>query len=251
MVQVSEKKTSLLDRVLTIKPTPRVERLRQRYLDTKNKAVINISRIVTTVMKETEGEPLVTRRAKAFAATVRGVPINIYPDELFVGWLFHEPRATELVHRSYGLADELDTLSTREYTPFLISEEVKRELREEIFPYWRTRHYSPPVPPELKEAGIVAIGGVPALFHYTVNCEKVLKKGLTGVKKDAQERLARLNLAEPEDTRKVPFLEGVIMALEAAAEIGTRFADRAKELAESEENIERKAELLKMAEVCD
>ena len=251
MVQVSEKKTSLLDRVLTIKPTPRVERLRQRYLDTKNKAVINISRIVTTVMKETEGEPLVTRRAKAFAATVRGVPINIYPDELFVGWLFHEPRATELVHRSYGLADELDTLSTREYTPFVISDEDKRELREEIFPYWKTQHYSPPVPPELKEAGIVAIGGVSYLAHYTVNCEKVLRKGLLGVKRDAEERLARLNLAEPEDIKKVPFLEGVIMAMEAAAGIGERFAAKAGELADREEDATRRAELLKIAEVCD
>ena len=36
MVQVLEREKSLLDRVLTIKPTPRVERLRQRYLDTKN-----------------------------------------------------------------------------------------------------------------------------------------------------------------------------------------------------------------------
>ena len=177
MVQALDREKSLQNRVLTIKPTPRVERLRQRYLDTKNKAVIDISRIVTRIMKETEGEPLVTRRAKAFAAIVRGVPINIYPDELFVGWLFHEPRATEVVYRGYGLADELDILSTRKYTPFLISEEDKKELREEIFPYWKEQHYSPPVPPELKKAGIVAIGGVPTLFHFTVNCEKVLKKG--------------------------------------------------------------------------
>jgi len=251
MVQAVEREASLRDRVLTIKPTARIERLRQRYLDTPNKAVIDIGRTVTRVWKETEGEPLVTRRAKAFAATVREVPINIYPDELFVGWLFHEPRATEVMHRGYGLADELDTLSTREYTPFSISEEDKRELREEIFPYWRTQHYMPSVPPELKEAGIVAIGGVPTLFHYTVNCEKVLKKGLLGVKRDAEERMARLDLTDPEDIKKLPFLEGVIMALEAAAEIGERFAARARELADGEGDATRKAELLEMAEVCD
>ena len=88
MAHVLEREKSLSDRVCTMRPTPRVERLRQRYLETKNKAVIEIGRIVTRVMKQTEGQPIVTRRAKAFAATVRGVPINIYPDELFVGWLF-------------------------------------------------------------------------------------------------------------------------------------------------------------------
>ncbi len=251
MVQVLEREKSLRDRVLTMKPTPRVKRLRQRYLATKNKAVIDISRILTRIWKETEGEPLVTRRAKAFAATVRGVPVNIYPDELFVGWLFHEPRATEAVPWGYRLADELDTLSTREYTPFLISEEDKRELREEIFPYWKAQYYSPPVPPELKKAGVLAIGGIPNLNHFTVNCEKVLKKGLLGVKRDAEERLARLDLTEPDDIKKLPFLEGVVMALEAAAEIGGRFATRARELAATEKNNRRKTELMQIAEVCD
>ena len=104
MVQVLEREKSSRDKVITIKPTPRVERLRQRYLDTKDKIVIDMLRIVTKVMKETEGEPMVTRRAKAFAATVRGVPINIYPDELFVGWLWHEPHGTEFaVERGFLL----------------------------------------------------------------------------------------------------------------------------------------------------
>ena len=85
MEQMVEREKSSLDNVLDVEPTPRVERLRQRYLNTKNKAVIDISRIVTRVMKETEGESIVTRRAKAFAATVRGVPTNIFPDELLVG----------------------------------------------------------------------------------------------------------------------------------------------------------------------
>jgi len=241
----------LRKRVLAMEPTPRVETLRQRYLSTPNKAAINIARIVTKVMRETEGEPLVTRRAKAFAATVRGVPINIYPDELFVGWLFCEPRSTEVPVGAFRLDRELDALSTREYTPFLISDEDKRELRDEIFPYWKAHHYSPPVPTELKEAGIVAIGGGTWLPHFVVNYEKVLKKGLLGVRRDAEERLSRLDLADPEDVMKVPFLEGVIVGLTAAAEIGTRFAARAGELAETEGDAARKAELLKMADICD
>ena len=241
----------LRDRVLTIPPAPRVERLRQRYLDTRNKAVTDVGRILTQVMKETEGEPLVTRRAKAFAAIVRGVPINIYPDELFVGWLWSEPRGTEISVRHLGLESELDTISTREYTPFLIADEDKKVLREEIFPYWKEHLYSPSLPPEAEKLGVRAASATPVLFHYVVNYEKVLKKGLLGIKQDAEERLGRLDLTNPEHARKVPFLEGVILALAAAAELGERFASKAKALAEKEEDGKRKTELLKIAEGCE
>jgi len=273
MAQVLEKEKRLVDEVFEIKPTPRVERLRQRYLDTKNKAVIDISRNVTKVMKETVGEPIVIRRAKAFAATVRGVPTNIYPDELLVGWIFSEPRGTEFpVEQGFGLEKELDTLSTREYLPFLISDEDKRELREEILPYWKARgNYAARnfqlLPPEVKNSlfvdpndpssagsGIKGFSGVKALrhmAHFTAGYEKVLKKGFLGIMRQAEERLARLDLAEPEDIGKIPFLKGVIMAMEAAAEVGMRFAARARELAAKEEDAGRKTELLKIAEVCD
>ena len=163
MAQVLEKEKSLVNEVFEIEPTPRVDRLRQRYLNTKNKAVIDISRIVTRVMKETEGESIVTRRAKAFAATVRGVPTNIYPDELLVGWIFSEPRGTEFpVEQGYGLEKELDTLSTREYMPFLINDEEIRELREEIIPYWKARgNYAARnfqlLPPEVKKVCLLTL----------------------------------------------------------------------------------------------
>jgi len=236
---------------MTTEPTPRVERLRERYLNTRDKAVIDIARIVTKVMKETEGQPMATRRAKVFAATVRGVPVSIYPDELFVGWLFSEPRGTEVWVDQFWLEREMDTIATRETTPFLISEADKRELREEIFPYWRTQGHSPSIPPELKKQGIVAATGMKFLPHSIANYEKVLKKGILGIKKDAEDRLDRIDLHDPEDLARVPFLEGVIMGLEAAAEIGGRFAERARELAGREADAVRKAELIRIAEVCD
>lgn len=258
MLQALAEDKSSREKFFTIKPTERVERLRQRYLNTNDKAVIDIARIVTRSMKETEGEPIVIRRAKAFAAIVRKVPVNIYPEELFVSWQFSEPHGSEVPLTGFGRgrrfgedADELDILSTREHVPFEISAEDKRELREEIFPYWESQHYMPSVPQELKDAGIRAIAGSRTMVHYQANFEKVLKKGLLGVKKDAEDRLARIDLADPEETKKIPFLEGVIMGLEAAAEIGGRFAAKARELADSESNDQRKSELLKIAEVCD
>jgi len=246
----------MLDEVLTVKPTPRVERLRQHYLGLENKVVIDVARIRTRVMKETEGEPQVTRRAKAFAAIVRGVPTNIYPDELFVGWLFSEPRGNEIPFQGLtGFAlfmeKELDTLNTRGNDPFLIDDEDKRVLKEEIFPYWRANYHAPSIPPEAKKLKVGRVRETEMLNHFVVNYPKVLQKGLLGVKRDAEERLNRLDLTDPEDVKKVPFLEGVVLALEAASEIGQRFAARARTLAETERSDTRKAELLDIAEICE
>jgi formate C-acetyltransferase len=264
MVQTLEKRESLLDRVLTVQPTQRVERHRQRYLDRKLVYSIERDRIEVRVMKETEGEPMVTRKAKVFATIVRELPIDIFPDELLVGWYDSIPNNCPLpVRADPKLEDYLDTIDSRERNPIFVTEEQKRELKEEIIPYWRgngnwekTRlspiHYDP-VPPEFPPELWYSIQSMAAwhIGHFIPNNEKVLKKGFLGIKKDAEERLGRIDQTNPEEVKKIPFLEGVIMAMGAAAEIGKRFADRAKELAEEEIDTERKEELLKIAEVCN
>lgn len=261
MPQVLEREKSLRDRVLTMKPTERVERLKWRYLDLKNKVVIDLLRIRTQVMKDTEGEPEAIRQAKAFAAAVRGLPINIYPDELFVGWLFSEPHGSPLMPgQAVGMEPELDTLSTREHMPFLIDEETKRQLREEIIPYWRSHIKGAYMPSKADphfysndpaKQGQFRSVGIESLTHWTGGFDKVVQRGLLGIKQDAEERLARLDPADPEDFKKLPFVEGAIIALEAAVEVGQRHAAKARELAEQESDEQRKAELLKIAENCD
>ena len=64
-------------------PTPRVERLRAFYQGLRPVLRIDQDRIMARVMGETDGRPMILRRAKAFAAVVREVPIEILPDENF------------------------------------------------------------------------------------------------------------------------------------------------------------------------
>ena len=64
--------------------------------------------------------------------------------------------------------------------------------------------------------------------HCSFGYEKVLRKGFMGIKKDAEDRIARLDFTKTEDLHKVPFLKGVIIAMEAAAGIGPRFAASAR-----------------------
>lgn len=234
-------KPALLDQVLSMKPSSNVENLRKALLGFKPTASIKRARIETRVLKETEGQPMVLRRAKVFAAVVREMPIYIYPDELLVGGTEAQPRTVTVSPANAGVlkperAQVFDAYMGRKSIETTLSEEDKRELIEELTPYWR-------------EHGLMG-----AAFHYGHNVhdfDKVVRKGFLGIKAEAEERLAGLDLNDPEDEKKVPFLEGVILAMEATAEFGARYAALARQLAEEEQDAKRKAELLKIAEACD
>ena len=79
------------NRLFSIQPTTRFERLRNQYMAFSSRPLplysIDVDRIITRVMRDTEGEAMILRRAKAFAAVVSEVPIEIFPDEPFVGWI--------------------------------------------------------------------------------------------------------------------------------------------------------------------
>jgi len=224
---------------------------------------INKLRIETRVMKETEGEPMEMRRAKVFAAFVRETPISILPDELIVGLAGDVPKCRHID------PDELLEIGANGLLPPAaagryvrkpgkgFSDEDQRELKKEIIPYWkgegqwektrrgRNRQKMSPVD------RVGAPDGGSQIGHNCLGYGKVLEKGFFGVKKDAEERLARLDSTDPEEQKKAPFLQGVIISMEAVAEIGNRFAERARALAESETDEKRKQELLKIAGVCD
>ena len=224
------KKPSMSDGVMETEPTLRIEKLKDAFLKLRSTVTIDRARIETRILKENAGEPMVTRRAKAFAAIVREMPIDIDPEQLLVGYADSGPYPAHVYPSNAAMLANPSNSSSR------LNDEEKRELAEEIIPIW-------------KEQGLMQ-----SVIHYGHNIhnyEKVLCKGFLGIKEDAEAGLAKLDLTEPEDLKRTAFLNGVAMAMEAAAEIGERFAALAREMAEEEKDAERKADLLKIAEVCD
>ncbi len=263
-----------LEELMGVAPSARVTRLREDYLSPKWVASIERERIEVEVMKATEGEETVVRKAKVFAAVVREMPIEIFEDELIVGWFDYEPHGCALpVKTDPGLDSRLDVLTSRERNPVVITEEQQQILRDEIMPYWRgdgkqllrksSKLYDNPPLPEIRDLmyfdgserpnGIINSSRMKSghVGHTIANHQKVLDKGFLGVKKDAEDRLARLDRSDPDEIKKAPFLNGVIIAMQAAAELGERFAARARTLAEAETDAARKQELLDIAGVCD
>jgi len=231
---------TMLDYAERTDPTPRVDRLREAYLNLKPSVSILRARLETEAMKRAAGEPMISRRAKSLEAIMRGMPANIYPDELIVGHMSVRPRCHDVIPGVDAAEVDERVARSQGYKPRGIATglnpEEKREFDEELIPYWREQGR----PSKVTHYG-----------HNVHNFEKVLKKGFLGIKRDAEERLARIDHTDPEDLKKIPFLEGVVLVMDAAADVGKVYAGRARELAETEEDGKRREELLQIAEICD
>lgn len=81
--------------------------------------------------------------------------------------------------------------------------------------------------------------------HLVIGINNVIKTGFKGVKEKAQEVMKTVN-----DQEKKDFLEAIIICCEATKIFAQRFATLAEEMASKEENTQRRAELLKIAENC-
>ncbi len=120
----------------------RIERMKDKLLSSPYEVCIERARLYTESYKETEGQPPAIRAAKALAKTLAEMTIYIGEEELIVGNRTSK-RLAGVIPVERGdinavLKLEMDSMGKRK-RPFLISEEDKRALREEILPYWKGR----------------------------------------------------------------------------------------------------------------
>ena len=218
------------------------------------------ARLLTESYKETEGEAISIRMAKALVNIFKKQTINIYDGELIVGNLASKPRASCVLpeYSAKWYYDEIDDFNTRDYDRFNVLEGVKKELRE-ILPYWFDKTIEvnalanmPDLTAELTKKARVFDADLFLKYgigHLIPQYENVIKKGLKGMITEACERIEVYG-NNPADAKKIPFLKAVIIACKGLICLGHRFADLAKEKSERESDLARKRELDKIADVC-
>lgn len=242
---------------------PKTERI-QRLVDHlyEHMPVIESARakLLTESYKATENEPIITRRAKAFAHILRHIPIIIRDDELIVGSSTLAPRGCQTYPEfSYQwLEDELDTVETRSADPFYIAEETKEELRE-VHKYWKGKttselalSYMAPEAVRAIEHNIFTPGNYfyNGVGHVTVKYEEVLAVGYEGIIKKAEQELSECNVGDGDYAERSHFLQAVILSCQAVIEYARRYSALAQEMAEQCTDAVRKEELLRIAENC-
>lgn len=243
----------ILDRVQNLTPKVDVQR----------------GKLFTEVMKETEGQPLILRWAKAMMHVAKNIDVYIDEDQLLVGRAGTQGRYGILHPELDG--DFLDMavkqLETREVSPFVIEPEDADIIINEIAPFWKGKTFHESLTKSLPEDTLKMTydPNDELLSRYIVNetasfrsslqwvhdYEKVLKIGLKGIRNQAQEKLDNLDPFSPTDNcEKKPFLTAITLICDAVSLWARRHAELAGKMAEEETDSNRKAELEQIAEIC-
>ncbi len=240
--------------------SPRIDKLIDHLFKEKPQIETDRAVLLTESYKATEGEPIIKRRAKAFAHILKNIPVTIRPYELVVGSSTVRPRSCH-VFPEYSfewLEEEFDTIETRLADPFYISEENKKILHE-TYKYWKGKTTSELATSLMTEETKLAIEHnifTPGNYfyngvgHVTVNYGKILKVGYKGIIEEAKAEMKNMKITDSDYIEKMAFLEAVVESSEAVCIFAKRYAALALEMAEKETDETRKKELLVIAHNC-
>ncbi len=256
MPQTTEK---ILDQIPSY--MERIFRLKKRVLSTKPEMDLENAKLLTEGFRETEGEPLVLRKAKAFKKQCLLKTIKIWDDELIVGCSGSKIRGGILCADSCWsvLDQELETISTRKYDPFYLKPEDKIMFEKEIKPYWKGRsNYEawlaqiPESTRALRDHGVVYIDrkAVRGWGETTAGYEWLIRDGLSGIIDTIKAKRIKLDITRPGDYEKDCYLQALLIVAEGMAALAKRYALEAERLAELETDCRRREELLQIADTC-
>jgi len=237
---------------------PRTEMLKARQLSLPREICLERARFLTQSYNETEGEPMVIRRAKALRHMLSNLSVSIWPDELIVGSITSRERGAGVYPEGYlgqHVSGEIDFVGERGTNPFCITPEQIRELKEDIMPYWEDKYFelyasrlwSKEVDDLLSAFGVFVLTEIAGIGHILLNHQRVLEVGLKGIMEETDVYLSQL---KGENSAKEHFYEAVKISCQAVIDFAARYARKAEDPATKEKDEKRKAELEDIAQIC-
>ncbi len=243
--------------------TSRLQKLKDNYLTHRPTITTHRARAITKIAKENPGMPKIMLRAKCFRYCCETAPLVIQDNELIVGAPNGAPRAgafsPDIAWR--WMVDEIDTIGSRPQDPFYISDEDKKIMREELFPYWEGKSVDEYCEDQYREAGVWELSGesfVSDCSYHAINGGGdsnpgydviLMKKGMLDIQQEAKDHLKELDYQNPDDIEKIYFYKSIIDTTEGVMIYAKRLSEYAKQLADKETDPKRKADLYKISEV--
>lgn len=238
----------------------RIKRLHQQSVDTETTLTIERALIETAFYKENYGKmPNCILRARNFYEICKKKTIYIGKDELIVGERGPVPKAVPTFPElTCHTVEDLHTLDSRELQPYHISQADIDTYEREVIPYWqgrtqRERIFSH-VSREWEEAyhaGVFTEFMEQRAGGHTAMDGKMYRRGLLDTKALIAEALDKLDfINDPEATDKQQELQAMDISCDAAILFAERHAELAEKMAAEETDAQRRAELLKIADVC-
>lgn len=239
---------------------PRIQRLRKLSVETEPSLSIERALHETAFYKENYGRySIPVLRAMNFLDHCKRKTLYLGPDELIVGERGPAPKAVptfpELTCHS---VHDFHVLNNRDQQRYTISQKDIDTYAREVIPYWqgktiRERIFSH-VPAEWSaayEAGLFTEFMEQRAPGHTVMGPQIYQKGMRDFKAEITAQIAALDfLNDAEATDKLEALKAMDISCDAVITFAERHAELAESKAQTESDTQRKAELLKIAEVC-
>jgi len=238
----------------------RTLRMKKRLVKAPHEICVERAKLFTDSYKKTKGENPIIRFAKAMDYYLTNMTIKIWDDEFIIGNRCNKFVGTPLYPeaRIDTIEQDIDNYDTRPVQKLFLTNEERQFIKEEIIPYWKDEEitvrewFQSYLDSDLRDimeklVFTVDVEYSSGIGHFFPGHEIVLKYGINGLIHKASENLDKFS----HDNDKRIFLESVIILLNAAKKFIRRFSSLAKEMAENEQNPERRKELYEISEICN
>ena len=193
---------------------------------------------------------MVIQKAEALAYILDRKTVRIYEDELIVGTTTSKRVAGPIFPELHGLPvmEDLFSFSDRNVNPLKIHKHEKAKLLTEVVPFWLTRFLGYKALNGMELVKFVSdqlnpkfylINETGGIGHLIPDHERVLERGLEGIKQDIRSKLNETDL----DNEVRNQYEAMIVSCDGIINYAEKYAEKVEEMIGSEEDSHRKSEL--------
>lgn len=246
----------------------RAQKIYDSFSESKSYVDVERAKYFTESFKETEGQPLPLRWAKALYHIAESIEVYIEEDQLIVGRVGRAGKYGLIYPELDGcfLEQFVHQAKDRKESPFEIEEEDVKIIEEEIAPYWKGKTYYEELSQSFPEDVLKVTYDPEDRFssRYIVNessawrsalqwvhdYKKGIDEGFAAIRRQAEEAIEALDEMNPLDSvDKKAFYEAVKITCDAIILWAHRHSEKAAELAKTEKDPKRKEELLEIARI--
>ena len=237
----------------------RVQKLRDESLRLKPAISAERALLMTEFYAQAGAMSAPMLRARAFQHLMENKTIYVGPGELIVGERGPAPKATPTYPElcCHTLQD-LDVLNLREKIPYAVDDHTRKAYESKVIPFWKGKSLREAIfdamTPEWKDAysaGIFTEFMEQRAPGHTVADDKIYRHGLRDFQRRIAARMEHLDfIADPEAFDKREQLRAMSLCCDALIRFAERHAEEAERQAAQQADDTRKAELLRIAEVC-
>ncbi len=246
-------------------PFPRVNRLRQAFLDRPYEIDVERLRLVTEAYQEHESKPQKLKVAHAFENILKKATLYVYEDDLICGEIAAPAKASPIYPEfsANWIIDEIlnSPFEERENDQFYIRNDEERAEIVELCRYWQGKSIEDHVNVRLEYDQIKGSQMGEKIFqtnlyhyagagHLVADYPMLMELGFDGLLEKAKTALASLSKRDADYGDKKEFFEAMIIMHEAAKAYLERYSVLAATNAETETDEVRKAELLQISANC-